>query len=225
MMAPQINSASAPTVFGIAAGVITGTASAAAIAATNYLTEQPRVLIASLTTPANSQAGYTHTTAMALVSTAAGRGGWEHAGRFGASVLPTSPRLFVGMTATTFIANAGEPSALVANYAVFGQDSTDTNIQLITNSNAGAGTKINTGIPLVANGWYEWTIWTDPGSTTVDALLVRVDTGAIFFTTTNTDVPANGSLLFPQCIGSLSATTGTAFVLHFGGYTVRQGAS
>ena len=221
---PLINSASAPTVIGIAAGVITGTASAAAIAATNYLTEQPRVQIASLTT-ANAQAGYTHTTAMALVSTAAGRGGWEFACRFGASTLPTGPRLFCGMTATTFVANTAEPSALVANYAVFGQDSTDTNIQLITNSNAGTGTKIDTGIPLVANGWYEATIWCDPGSTTIKALLVRLDTGAIFYTTTSTDVPANGALVFPHCIGGLSATTGTAFTLQFGGYDVRIGGS
>lgn len=222
--APQINSASAPTVVGIAAGVITGTAAAAAIAATNHLTEQPRLQSSSVTT-ANGQAGYTHTTAMAVVSGAAGRGGWEFTCRFGASTLPVGPRLFCGMTATTFVANAAEPSALVANYAVFGQDSTDTNIQLIVNSNAGAGTKINTGIPLVANGWYEASIWCDPGSNTIKALLVRLDTGAIFYTSTVTDVPANGALMFPQCLGGLSATTGTAFVMQFGGYAVRIGGS
>ena len=221
-MLPQINSASAPTVFGIAAGVITGTASAAAIATTNYLTEQPRLQIASVTT-ANGQAAYSHTTAMAVTSTAAGRGGWEFTCRFGASTIPVGPRLFVGMTATTFIANVAEPSALVANYAVFGMDSTDTNIQLLVNSNAGTGTKTDSGILLVANGWYEATIWSDPGSTTVRALLVRVDTGAIWYGTTSTDVPANGALMFPQCIGGLSATTGTAFTLHFGGYNVRAG--
>ena len=221
-MLPQINSASAPNVFGIAAGVITGTASAAAIAATNYLTEQPRLQIASVTT-ANGQAAYSHTTVMAVTSTAAGRGGWEFTCRFGATTIPVGPRLFVGMTATTFIANIAEPSALVANVAVFGLDSTDTTIQLITNSNVGTGTKVNTGIALVANGWYECVIWSDPGSTVVKALLVRIDTGAIFYTETNADVPATGSLMFSQCIGGLSATTGTAFTLHFGGYNVRAG--
>jgi hypothetical protein len=128
------------------------------------------------------------------------------------------------MTSSSFVGNTAEPSALVANYAVFAKDSTDTNIQLLTNSNASTGTKIDTGIPLVLNGWYEAVIWCNPGSTTIRALLVRVDTGAIFYTETSTDVPANGALLVLNCIGGLSATTGTAFTLGFGGYTVATGA-
>lgn len=219
---PLINSAAAPSAIGFVAGTLTGTAAAAALAATNYLTEQPRIQLTSATT-ANAQAGYSHTTVMVLSSTAAGRGGWEFSGRFGVSGLPTGPRLFAGMTATTFVANAGEPSALVANYAVFAKDSTDTNIQLLTNSNAGAGTKIDTGIALVVDAFYEARIWTNPGSTTVFALLVRMDTGAIFYTSTAADVPANGALLMPQALSGLSATTGVAIVFHFGGYTVRPG--
>ena len=223
LASPLINSAAAPSAVGMAAGTMTGTAAAGALAATNYLTEQPRVPLTSVTT-ANGQSGYSNLSAMGLSSTAAGRGGWEFACRFGASTLPTGPRLFVGMTNATFVANIGEPSALVAGYAVFAKDSTDTNIQLLV-SNGLTSTKIDTGIALVAGGFYEATIWTNPGSLTVRALLVRLDTGAIFYTTTTTDVPANGSLLFPQCLGGLSATTGTAFVMHFGGYAVRTGGS
>lgn len=216
-------SSSTITVFGMPAGTATGTALGVAMATTNYLTEQPRVQYTSVTT-ANGQAGYSHSTAYGISSSNAGRGGWKFRCRFGTTGLPTGPRLFVGMTGTTYVGNTGEPSALTANYAVHGFDSTDSNvIQLLTNSNAGTGTKISTGITFAVNGWYESVIWTDPGSLTVKALLIRWDTGEIHYATTATDVPVNGATLFPQCLGALSATTGTAIVMQWGGYSVRSG--
>lgn len=219
---PIPGATTAPTAVGLPGISVTGTAAAGTIATTNYLTEQPRSVSASATT-ANAQAGYSTTNACAVTSTAAGRGGWAFNTRFGATTFPSDRRLNAGMRATTFIGNVGEPSAQVANFAVFALDSTDTNIQLMTNSNAGTATKIDTGIPLVANGWYEAWIWCDPGSTTIQALLVRMDTGAIFYTSTSTDVPVNGAIMFPQVIGGLAATTGTAFTLAFGGFFVRSG--
>lgn len=208
---------------GYQAPAATGTPAAGTLAATNYLTEQPRIQYTSATT-ANAQAGASTTIITGITSTTAGRGGWEFIGRWGATTLPTGPRLFVGMTGTTYVGSTAEPSALTANYAIFGFDSTDSNvIQLITNSNAGTGTKISTGITFAVNSWYEGRIWCDPGSTTIKALLIRMDTGELYYTTTNTDVPGNGSLLFPQCIGGLSATTGTAFVMQYGGWAVRTG--
>ena len=223
IVAPNI-AAAGFNAFAVATPTVTGAAAASALAATNYLTEQPRTQLTSVTT-INGQAGITHTLAMGVTSTTAGRGGWEFVSRFGATTLPISPRLFVGMTATTFLASTAEPSALVANYAVLGLDSSDTNMQFLTNSNAGAGTKINTGIPLVANGWYEVAISCPPGSTTVTMLLIRLDTGAIYYGTTSTDVPATGSLMFPQQLGGLNGVnTGTAFVMQSGGYIIRTGA-
>lgn len=207
---------------GFPAITITGTGAAATMATTNYLTEQPRIQVTSATT-ANAQSGVTVVSVMAVVSTTAGHGGWEFQGRFGCSQLPTGPRLFAGMTGTTFVANTGEPSALTANVACFAKDSTDTNIQLLVNSNAGTGTKTDTGIPLTANGWYKATIWNEAGTNSICALLIRLDTGAIWFGTTSTDVPANGALLFPQVLAGLSATTGTAMILHYGSMVVRAG--
>lgn len=216
-------SSSTITTSGMPAGTATGTALGIAMSSTNYLTEQPRVQYTSVTT-ANGQAGYSHTTGYGISSSNAGRGGWKFRCRFGTTGLPTGPRLFVGMTRTTYVASTAEPSALTANYAVHGFDSTDSNvIQLITNSNAGSGTKISTGITFAVNGWYESAIWTDPGSLTVKALLIRWDTGEIHYTTTATDVPVNGAAMFPQCLGALSATTGTAIVMQWGGYSVRCG--
>ena len=210
------------TVFGIGVPALTvaGTAASASLATTNYLTEQHRSQITSLTT-ANAQAGWRSTT-LAFVSTTAGRGGFEFTSMFGASVLPTGPRLFVGMTDTTISGSTGEPSALTANMAVFALDSTDTNIQLVVNSNAGAGTKTTTGIPWAANGWYFARIWCEPGSNTVNALLIRVDTGAVWFGTTATDVPTNGASMTPHVFGGLNGTnTGTAIVMQIGSMMLR----
>lgn len=212
-------------VWGVAGATNTGTAAAAALAATNYLTEQPRTQLTSATT-ANAQAGQTFTSLqpVAVVNTTAGRGGFEAVFRFGVSQLPTGPRAFIGMTSATFVANAAEPSAFTANYAVVGLDSTDTNLQFLVNSNAGGGTKIDTGIPLAVNGFYEATIWCDPGSNTMKLLLIRLDTGAIAYISTSTDTPANGALLSAQALIGLSGTTGTAAVMHMGCIYVRPGA-
>ena len=211
------------TIAGLPGATVTGTAASGTPATTNFLTEQVRTQITSGTT-ANAQSGISFPfTACAVVSSSAGRGGYEFRARFGVTTLPTGPRLFVGMTGTTIIGVTTEPSALTANYAVLGKDSTDTNLQLLVNSNAGSGTKTNTGIPLVTGGLYDVTIWTDPGSLTTYVLLVRVDTGDIFYGSTATDVPVNGALLTPIVAGGLSSTTGTDFVLQFCSLTVRQG--
>lgn len=218
---PNIETATFTTL-GITTPTLTGTAAAPPLTATNRLTEQPRVQITSATT-ANAQAGTTSTFGVAVVSTTAGQGGGEMTFRFGCAALPTGPRVFAGLTGTTFVANTGEPSALVAHYAVLGKDSTDTNMQFLVNSNAGAGTKTDTGIPLVANSFYECAIWFNPGGNTMFMLLIRFDTGAIYYGSTATDVPATSTVLRPQILTGLSATTGTAIVLHAGAMFVRTG--
>ena len=199
-----------------------GTSSGPALATTNMLTEQVGNQLISATT-ANGQAGWSAAPS-GIVSTTAGRGGFEYVGRFGASQLPTGPRLFVGMTSATFVGNTGEPSAFTANYACFAKDSGDTNIQLLTNSNAGGGTKIDTGIPLVANGLYEASVWIEPGSNKVYGLLIRIDTGDIWLGSTTTDVPANGAILLPNLLGGLNgANTGTAFTMKVISMAIRTG--
>lgn len=207
----------AVTVIGLATGpTVTGTGSSSgALLGTNYLTEQPASQALSATT-ANAQAGWSTTTVAAAVNTTAGRAGFRWSARFGASTVPTGPRLFVGLTSVTFVANTGEPSALQsANVACFAKDSADTNIQLLVNDGTATnGTKTDTGIALVANAWYEGKIWCDPGSNKIYALLIRTDTGAIFFTSTTTDTPATGALLFPQILGGLNGVnTGTAITM------------
>lgn len=200
-----------------------GTTALTTVANTNMLTEQNRQQITSPTT-ANGQSAYYTITPCAVVSTTSGRGGWEFTARWGCTQIPTGPKLMIGMLNATFVAQTGEPSARVASLACFAKDSTDTNIQLLVNNNSGSGTKTDTGIALVANGFYETNVWMEPGTNKVYALLIRLDTGAIWYGTTTTDVPLDGSLMFPQMCFNLSATTGTAFITHFCSMFVRNGA-
>lgn len=214
-------SATTTTALGLQAVVVTGTAAAVSPAATNYLTRQPRTQITSATT-ANAQAGWNHNATWMTGSSTAGLGGWVFGCRFGASGLPTGPRLFVGLAGATFVGQTIEPSAYTSHVAALALDSTDTNMQLLVNSNAAGGTKTDTGIPLVANGFYEVTIWTEPGSLTIYMLLVRLDTGAIYYGSTATDAPGAFGLLAPNCVGGLNGTnTGTAFVMNVGHYAFR----
>lgn len=219
---PQPNSTTADS-FGMPARVATGTAAQAAIASTNLRTEQPRVRFNTATT-ANAQAGWSSLTAIGIYSTTAGRGGVECVCRFGAAQLPTGPRLLAGLSSVTIVANTGEPSALVASIAAFAKDSTDTNIQLLTNDNSGGGAKVDTGIPWAVDGWYEASVWVEPGGGRVSGLLLRLDTGDIWYGSTTTQLPANGATFLPMLIGGLSGTTGTALQFEIGSYCIRGGA-
>jgi hypothetical protein len=210
-----------PTTFGLAAATVTGTAGTATIATTNFITEQVRSQTASATT-ANAQAGYS-TPVCAVNNTTSARGGWQFVCRWGSpTTIPTNGRLFVGVTGTTYVGQTIDPSAFTANYAAFTEDAADTNIQLLVNSNASTGTKTDTGIPLVVNGWYHSQLWQRPGGTRVYGLLIRLDTGDIWFGSTTTDTPGTTTLL-GQAIGGLSATTGTAFTMSIGAIMLRAG--
>lgn len=205
----------APTVVGSAA---------VSLATTNFYTEQPGYGSTSAST-ANAQGGFYHSVAQAVFSTTAGRGGYDFVGRFGASQIPTGPRLFVGMTSATYFGSTAEPSAFVGHLTTFAKDSTDTNIQLLVNDNSGGGAKTDTGIALVANGWYEASVWAEPGGGRVYGLLTRLDTGAIWYGSTNTGIPNAATSMIPQMLFGLNGTnTGTTFVTKSGGYMIRSGA-
>lgn len=216
------NATTTPTVYGTAAATVTGTAGTASIATTNFRTEIPQSQTASATT-ANAQCGYS-TAALAVNNTSSARGGWQFVTRFGtSSTIPTSRRLFVGVTGATYVGQTVDPSAFTQNYAAFALDAADTNIQLLVNSNASTGTKTDTGIPLVLNGWYHAQLWQMPGSTRTFGLLIRLDTGAIWFGSTTTDTPGTTTLV-GNVIGGLSSVTGTAFTMNMGAMMLRAGA-
>jgi CubicO group peptidase (beta-lactamase class C family) len=86
---------------------------------------------------------------------------------------------------------------------------------------AAAG-KSDTGIPLVADAWYHARIWAEPGGGTIYGLLIRVDTGAIWYGARTTDLPANGTRMSAYAYGSLSSATGTPIIFHIGSVAMAQ---
>ena len=197
---------------------LTGTAASTTLSNTNYLTEQPRLQITSATT-ANAQCGWSTSDKVGYYSSSSGHGGSEFTGRFGASQLPTSPRCFAGFASLNI--TSGEPSAQVISMMAFAKDSTDTNIQLLTKDGTTAN-KVDTGIALVANGWYEATVWAEPGGGKAYGLLIRMDTGAIWLGSTASNLPPTGTALLAQIYGGLNGSnTGTAFIIHIGSLFVR----
>lgn len=213
--------ATTTTAIGCAAVTTTGTVAGVSPASTNFLTRQMRSQLTSATT-ANAQAAWSHSGGWVVSSSTAGVGGWLWSARFGVSQIPTGPRLWAGVTFTSYVGATTDPSSIGTHAAFFGKDSADTNIQLMLNNNAGNATKTDTGIPLAANGWYEATLWSEPGSLTVYALLIRLDTGAVFYKSSSTTAPVTGTAMFPQIVAGLSATTGTAIILHIGHYLVKS---
>jgi hypothetical protein len=208
------NSGTTPQLYGVTTPSILGTAAAAAPgSAATAIGRLMRLQFTSATT-ANAQCGWHSGAYWAIASSTAGAGMWEMTARFGPSQLPTGPRLFVGGKGVSPSGLTTEPSAWTDHLAGFAKDSTDTNIQLLVNSNASGGTKTDTGIPLTAGGVYEASVWAEPGSLTIYGLLIRLDTGAIWYGSTSTDVPTTNQGLAPQCLGGLSGTTGTAMILH-----------
>lgn len=217
-------STGAITSIGMSAPTTTGTGAGTTLSSTNYRTMQTRLQITSATT-ANAQAGLSTTINNIMTSSASGIGGWEFVANVSASQLPTGPRLFAGLSSVTFIASTAEPSALVSAVAAFALDSTDTNIQLLTNDGTGGGTKIDTGIPFAVNGWYRSKIWSEPGSLTIFARLFRLDTGAIWFGSTTTDIPPTATAMMNAVVCGLNGTnTGTAAIPHVGIVGLRQGS-
>lgn len=215
--------ATAPTAQGLPAATVAGTAATTFLANTNALTRQNRIKYTSATT-ANAQCGiHSNGVGVAMYTTTAGAGGFELSWRFGASTLPTSPRVFMGLNDAggSFVGNTGNPSANAGSFVVFGKDSGDTNLQFMTNDLGVTAGKSDTGIPIIANGWYQASIWAPPGGGTIYGLLYRIDTGDIWYGSRTTDMPFNPTALAIEIIAGLSSSTGTSYVLEIGGVIFR----
>jgi len=194
-----------------------GTAGAVTAADTNLFTRQPRNQYTSATT-ASANGGL----AAAFVGYSINQG-FHFTSRFGASQLPTAPRLTVGFCTST-TTSAVEPSALT-DMAMFAKDSTDTNIQMMVNDSSGTATKTDTSIALAINTWYEAAIWCDPAGSTIYGLLVDYTNQALWYGSAGTNLPTAATFLAPRSSGSLNGTnTGTAIIYHFGGLYLRSGA-
>ena len=197
-----------------------GTAASQTFAATNFLTRQIRSQLTSALTAWASAGWNSAINNGAIRSTNAGQGGWEYVARFGASQLAVNPCLIAGVAGS--VLGAAEPSSQL-NACFFGKDSADANIQFMVNDGAGACTKQDTGIPLVANGFYEVTTRCPPGGASVVGMLFRLDTGAIWIGSANTNLPAVDTILRANLMAGLNGTTlTTAMIMQMQSLFLRQ---
>jgi hypothetical protein len=213
---------SSPASLGIPAPSSYGTAAASTIVNTNYLTEQPRMQYTSGTAADNVAGWNGSSNVSALYTTTAGRGGFVYDSIWGASQLPANPRF--GAYLSNGSLSGGQPSAQNASFVALAKDSGDTNIQFMTNDGTAPATKGDTGIAIVANGWYRASFWVPPGGGTASGLMIQLDTGAIWYGSTTATLPADGAALIANLHCGLNGTdTGTACIFHPAHMAVKAG--
>jgi hypothetical protein len=125
-----------------------------------------------------------------------GFAGWRMIARWGTATAVAQQRFFVGLiNQIGAIANVN-PSTLT-DLVGFSYDSAQTNLFFIHNDAAGAATVVNlgAGFPVNTTSFYEMQIEMAPGSGVVTYRLLNVGTGAVATGNTNTNLPADATLL------------------------------
>lgn len=145
---------------------------------------------------------------------AAGRGGWFYACRFGVETSNADIQVQIGLAAST-VALAGDPSAFV-NCAMIGKDTADANWHFMHNDAAGAATKVNTTVAVTANDILDFFMFCPPNGTTIDFQLVNAVTGASLATAqATTDLPVNTTMLTNRAsIRAPSSTTARTLAIN-----------
>lgn len=206
--------ATTSTVIGMAAPATSGTAAAANVTTTNFSSSLIRIDYPSAGT-ANQYGGLRGAIAAWQRSATAGMGGVYFVGRWIQSTAGTNNRVLVGFYTGTIVPPASDPSAHF-NTIMVGKDAADANYQFMVNDGAGAATKTNTNIPVVAGDVMEARIFWPPGSSSVNLSLECIasgGTGSIGsglkaeLTGVVTNIPAQAVLLNWQMHAATSNTT------------------
>lgn len=188
-----------PTLLGLASATTVGTATARAVATTNFMSQTKRLGIVSAAT-AGSQASWRIAAAAYFTSTTAGMGGFYFVLRFcNDTIASTGDRLFMGMSAGSGALANVDPSTLI-NSCGMGCDAGDTgNWQFMTNNGAGTATKTDLGANFAKSSLtnvYELRMFIKPGATQLWWSADRLDTtGALVEGTEVTKQPAVNALM------------------------------
>lgn len=157
---------------------------------TKAFRRQPRRrLVASASTAGTSTGLYNTDVYMC------GTGGWIALMRIGNCDAATvaNARCFYGVRTATGVPANSDPSNLV-NCVGFGADTGDTNMQVMHNDGSGTCTKVDCGAGFPANtsdtDFYEMTIGTMPGGTTIQCCIRNLASGATFETGVTTNMPS-----------------------------------
>lgn len=210
------------TALGAVSISITGTATAANMATTTRQTTMRRVEFLQTQARSTNVVGFrSAAAAYARGGPNSGDGGFHMIANWGPAtgVATATNRAFVGMANSTVAPTDVNPSTLT-NMMGFGWDSTDTNIQFMTNDSSGTATKIDLGASFpvpTANRtkMYETIIFVAPGpSTSIGYKITDLATGAIAEGTVSSDLVANTTYLAPRgymSVGGTSSVIGIAF--------------
>jgi hypothetical protein len=196
---------------GLAAPTLVGTATAAAIAATNAHTYHNRLDILQPVAATNAIAGFYGAERVVSIGGAAqGAGGFRFVGRWGPATGVSNPthRAFFGLSTALVAPTDVEPSTQI-NVAGMGWDAADANVQFMYNDGTGACVKIDLGaafpVPTAdRTDMYELRMVSPSG--TVQELTYQVrnlTTNATAVGTIATGLPGTTTLLCPR--GWLSA--------------------
>lgn len=174
-------------------------------ALTNLYTQQKRIAVGVNLGAANSFGQLRGNTAILT-----GQVGWKFKARFGVGNWLVNGRIVVGAQAGW--AGNTDPSA-AANIFVVGNDSADTNLQIIHNDGSGTAAKIDLGANFPANtasvDFYDVELTMAPGGASCDYKVTRVNTGHVATGTVVTELPATTTLLYWGSWFGTGATNGT----------------
>jgi hypothetical protein len=216
----QIIAPSATTafsLFGVVAPTAVGTVSHPAISTTVNLKDGVRRAIVTSTATANSASELRVAAFSCYRGDAPGFGGFYVRTRWGMNTAVALQRTAVGLFAvTTALATTQSPSALT-NCILLGNDSGDTNMQVMHNDGSGTCTKIDLGAEFPANSTtaiYDFDLFAAPNSNSIGWRVTNMATGAVASGTITTDLPASTVLLAWHAYAN-NGGTAAAVVLDF----------
>ena len=207
-----ITNSTTPTLIGFGNASTTGTATARTQATTNAISRQKRVGYVSSAT-AGSLSGVRFGTATLSIGDGTFNGGFYYVCRFGISDAATvaSPRMFVGLSATTSSPTNVETSTLVNSLGI-GHGAADTNLNIYWGgSTAQTPVSLGSNFPITINSIFELVLWSPTtDSSTVYYYVTNLNTGnyvsGLVNGTAGTALPPNATLLTPQIWRTNNAT-------------------
>lgn len=211
LVRPNGNSTTATTI-GLVAGT-NGTATARAVATTNFYTALRRIAYVSSAAQGNNCSIF-GSSAQYYRGAAVKAGGFYSVFRFGISdaAAVAQGRIFVGMSAAVAAHGNANPTALL-NVLGVGADSTDTTLKLMYNDGSGVATEVELGSGFAANtrntDAFELVIFAPKNSSDVHFQITNLTTGFTFYHTANSNIPAATQLLSWQFWRN-NGTTGAA---------------
>lgn len=202
--------------FGQGAFTAVGTVSHPSLNA-NTLRESTRRAIVTSAATANAASELRYAATQCWRGNGAGLGGFFATFRWGVSTTVANQRQAIGVWASTAAtATTQQPSELV-NGVWVGNDTADTNLQLMCNDATGTASKIDLGanFPVSnANAIFELVLFAKPNDTAINYRVQRLDSPAVAEGSLTTDIPGQTVFLTPHYYAN-NGGTAAAVVLNF----------